>query len=112
MTEETKPSESSDLDWPAKASNMLVGYVDTVRTKTTGPALVASRYAVYMVAAALIGIILAIVGFIVLLRVVILATNELSFVDEGEPWLAYLIIGGLMVLIGAFIWKAKEPKEP
>ncbi len=112
MTDPIETSESSDLDWPAKASNMLVGYVDTARAKTTGPALVASRYAVYLVAAALIGIIVAIVGFIVLLRVVILATNELGFVDEGEPWLAYLIIGGLMTLLGTFLWKAKEPKEP
>jgi hypothetical protein len=111
MSTELENQEDPQGDWASKASNMVVGYVDTVRAKTTGPALVASRYAVYMVAAALIGIIVLIIGFILLLRLLIAATSELSFIDDGEPWLAYLIVGGLLVAIGGLLWKLKEPKD-
>ncbi len=106
-TEETTSSRS---DWPQKASNMVVGYVDTVRAKTTGPALVASRYAVYLIAAAFVGIIALVIGLILLLRFLVTATSEFSFVGEGEPWLAYFIVGGLFLLIGTFLWRKKEPK--
>jgi len=44
-------------DWPAKASSTVVQYVGVVRDKTTGPALVASRNAVYLLAIALIAVV-------------------------------------------------------
>lgn len=102
------PQEASD-DWPAKASATIVQYVGTVRDKTTGPALVASRYAVYLLAIALIALVLAVLMLVLLVRLLVTATALFPFVEDGETWLAYYIIGVIFVLAGALLWRKKEP---
>ncbi|MGB5758601.1 MAG: hypothetical protein WBM50_16925 [Acidimicrobiales bacterium] len=103
------PQEAQD-DWPAKASATIVQYVGTVRAKTTGPALVASRYAVYAVAMALIALMLAVLLLVLFVRLLVSSTAELPFVEDGETWLAYYILGAIFVLVGAILWRKKEPR--
>ncbi|MGH1491175.1 MAG: hypothetical protein ACRBK7_17570, partial [Acidimicrobiales bacterium] len=103
------PSQEASDDWPSKASATIVQYVGTVRDKTTGPALVASRYAVYVLAMVLIAMVLAVLLLVLLVRVLVTATAALPFVDDGETWLAYYIIGAIFVLGGAILWRKKEP---
>ncbi len=95
-------------DWPAKASATIVQYVGTVRDKTTGPALSASRVLVYALAMGLIGIVLTFLLLILLVRVLVLLTGYVPSVDEGETWLAYFILGTLFMLPGLFLWRKKE----
>ena len=95
-------------DWPAKASATIVQYVGTVRDKTTGPALSASRLAVYALAMALIAVIVAILALVLLVRVLVVATGYLPFVEAGETWLAYFILGALFMLPGLYLWRKKE----
>lgn len=104
---QTEPSQD---DWPAKASATIVQYVGTVRDKTTGPALVASRYLVYAIAMALIAVVLVVLLLVLLVRLLVSATSHLSFVELGETWLAYYILGAIFVLIGALLWRKKEPR--
>ena len=99
---------TADDDWPSKASATVVHYVGTVRDRTTGPALVASRYAVYALAMALIALVLLVLLLLLMVRLLVSATGELSFVDEGETWLAYYILGAIFVLGGALLWRKKE----
>jgi hypothetical protein len=103
------PTQQPADDWPAKASATIVQYVGTVRDKTTGPALVASRYAVYILAMALIAMVLAVLLLVLLVRLLVTATALFPFVDDGETWMAYYIIGAIFVLAGAFAWRKKEP---
>jgi hypothetical protein len=102
-------SQDTADDWPSKASATVVQYVGTVRDATTGPALVASRYAVYLLPIAMIAAVLAILALVLLVRLLVTATALFPFVDDGETWMAYYIIGGLFVLIGAVLWRKKEP---
>lgn len=95
-------------DWPAKATQTVVGYVDTVRTATTGKALVASRAIVYFLALGLVGFMLFILLLVLLVRLLTSVTALFPFIDSGEVWLAYLILGGLFLLAGMFLWKKKE----
>ncbi len=95
-------------DWPAKASATIVEYVGTVRAKTTGPALVASRYAVYSLPMALIALMLAILLLVLLIRLLVVATGLLPFVESGETWLAYYVLGAIFVIGGAVLWRKKE----
>ncbi len=97
-------------DWPARASETVVQYVGTVREKTTGPALNASRNIVYMAAMGLIAFVLLILLLVLFVRVLVTATAYLPFVEEGETWLAYFVIGGLFLLVGMFLWRKKEAR--
>lgn len=104
----TDVSPNGDDDWPARASATVVQYVGTVRDKTTGPALAASRSVVYALAMALIGIVVAILGLVLLVRVLVSATAYVPSVEEGETWLAYLILGTVFMLGGVLLWRKKE----
>ncbi|MEM7338140.1 MAG: hypothetical protein AAF467_05805 [Actinomycetota bacterium] len=98
----------SDDDWPARASATIVQYVGTVRDKTTGPALSITRTMVYVLAMALIGVVALILGLILLVRVLVAATAYIPGVENGEPWVAYLIIAVLFWIVGAMLWRMKE----
>ncbi len=102
------PVASSEDDWPTTLTATLVGYVDTVKGATTGKALVASRMGVYFFPIALIAMVLTILLLIMVVRLLVLATDWLSFVDTGNPWLAYLILGAVFTLLGAWLWRKKE----
>jgi hypothetical protein len=98
----------TDGDWPAQVTATVVEYVGKVRDKTTGPALVASRVAVYSLALGLISVVLAFLALILLVRVLVVATTHIPGVEEGEPWLAYLILGVLFLGNGLVLWRKKE----
>ena len=109
-TDPLSSSIASDPDeWPSKLTATLVGYVDTARSATTGKALVASRYLVYFLAIALIGVIVAILSLILLVRLLVVASGALlPFVDQGEVWFAYLVIGAVFTGIGMLLWRKKD----
>lgn len=100
-----------EKDWPAKTSEMVVHYVGSVREKTTGPALVASRYAVYFIAIGLIAVVLLMLTLVLLLRILVLATGYLPFIDAGEPWLAYIILGSIFTVVGMWLWKKRTVED-
>lgn len=102
------PLSTEQDDWPSKASATIVHYVGAVRDRTTGPALVASRYAVYVLAMVLIAMVLAVVLLLLLVRLLVSATGELPFVELGETWLAYYILGAIFLLGGTLLWRQKE----
>ena len=102
------PTPNPADDWPAKASSTVVNYVGVVRDKTTGPALVASRNAVYLLAIALIACVFVILLLVLIVRLLVSLTALLPFVEPGETWLAYFIIGGIFLLTGAWMWRKKE----
>ncbi|MGI9594900.1 MAG: hypothetical protein ACR2QK_01995 [Acidimicrobiales bacterium] len=105
----SQPAHEAQDDWPAKASATVVEYVGTVRDKTTGPALVASRYLVYAIAMVLIALMLAVLLLVLLIRLLVTATALFPFVEEGEAWMAYYIVGAIFVIGGAVLWRTKEP---
>jgi hypothetical protein len=95
-------------DWPARASATVVQYVGAVRDKTTGPALVASRNLVYALALGLIGLVLAVLVLVLAVRVLVVVTAYVPGVELGESWLAYLLLGGIFLVVGAILWRKKE----
>lgn len=104
----TDSSDDASDDWPARASATVVQYVETIRDKTTGPAITASRYVVYLLAVALIAVIVAIIGLVLTVRLLVSATAYAPGVEPGETWLAYLIIGVIFCLAGLWAWRKKE----
>ena len=92
-------------DWPTQAADALEQAVTLVRDKTVVPAQKATKAVVYGILAgffAFAAVALLIIG---LFRGLVILT--------GEVWLAYLICGGILVLVGAFCWtrRFKAPAD-
>ncbi len=105
--ESTSPEDQND--WAGRATATVVGYVDQVRSATTGKALVASRYAVYATAMLLIAFVVVVLFLILLVRLVGSVTAALlPFVNDGEIWLTYLLLGTIFLLGGVVAWRKKE----
>ena len=102
-------TSTDETDWAGRATATVVGYVDTVRSASTGKALVASRVAVYGLAMGLIAVIIGILFLVVLVRLLgAIYAAILPFVEEGEIWSSYLTFGVLFLIGGWLLWRKKE----
>jgi len=101
------PSES-DGDWAAQAADTVERVVGTVRDNTTTRAVTAARAVVY-------GLFAAIVGFVMVILLVILAGRFLniflpdSLFGDDHMWVVYLFVGLVCILGGAFAWTQRRP---
>jgi hypothetical protein len=92
-------------DWPAQATAQIVKTVDLVREKTAEPATNAARMVVYGMVIAILAITAATLACIMLIR----------FVDiwvPGDVYWAYLIVGSVLILVGAVAWSLRWRKPP
>jgi hypothetical protein len=89
-------------DWPTRAADTVERVVDTVRSKTTGPAIVISRVVVY----GFVGLVLGIIAFVLLLIAVMRVLD--AYLPLGV-WLPDLIVGGLLGLAGLAMWRKRRP---
>jgi len=99
--------ESAD-DWPARATTAITQYVDSVRGKTTGPALSASRVVVYGIPIAAIAVIPLALLLIVCYRSLVIVTSYVPWVGEGETWLANFVLGSIFAVASKVLWAKKE----
>lgn len=98
---------ATDDDWPLKAANTVVGYVDKTKLATTGKALVLSRAVVYLLSAVLLALVVAVLLIVFSIRFLAAATAELPFIDDGEVWLAYYIMSAIFIIIGLVLWRKR-----
>jgi hypothetical protein len=93
-----------DPDWPAQATDAIVRAVDTVRSKTTGPALTAVRYLALGLALFLLLTPLFIAGLVGAMRGV---EHFLWYVWpkwEQPMWFVYLVFGTAFTAAGLWMW--------
>ncbi len=88
-------------DWPEQAADALVGAVDKVRSKTTGPLLSASRGVVY-------GLMVAVLAVVVGILFVIFGIRLLDELLPSGVWLPYLILGTLFMVAGALVFQRRR----
>ena len=83
-------------DWTTDAVDTLEQVVDMVRDKTVVPAQRATRAVVY-------GLLVGFFAFVALTLLGI-AVFRVLVVLTGDVWMAYLILGGIFVIAGTFVW--------
>jgi drug/metabolite transporter (DMT)-like permease len=90
-------------DWTTDAVDTLENVVAAVRDKTVVPAQKATKAIVFGL----------LVGFFVLTAVFMLAIAlfRVLVVVTGEVWAAYLILGGIFVIAGAFVWTLRSRRN-
>ena len=89
-------------DWTTDAVDALEQAVGMVRDKTVVPAQKASR-------AIVSGLLVAFFVFVAVVMIAI-ALFRVLVVLVGDVWLAYLILGGIFVIAGAFVWTLRSPR--
>ena len=82
----------------------FVDAVEAVRSRTTGPLLVAARAIVY-------GLPIAVAAVGVIALAAIAAVRALDIAVPGEVWSAYLISSGVFGLAGAWAWSKRRPNK-
>lgn len=112
---------SPPADWPKQATTSIVKVVDTVRDKTTGPALTAAQWVVYGTVMALLAVpvlVFLLVGSIRLLEGGLLWLSQVGSdpAPSGrglkEPvWIVYLFFGAIFTVAGRILWR-KAAKTP
>jgi hypothetical protein len=103
------PTPRTD-DWPIQATDQIVKLVDTVRDKTTGPALTAAAAVKYGILALLLALPLTVLVFIALFRGL-----ERALIGLGlhEPmWIVDLVFGSIFLLTGMFLWRKSTQPLP
>jgi hypothetical protein len=91
-------------DWPVRATDTVERVVDTVRSKTTGPAIVISRVVVYGLVAAVLGITALVLVLVALVRLLD------AYLPRGV-WLPYFILGAVLAVAGAVAWRQRAPRH-
>lgn len=108
------PDGEARTDWPAQATETIVGLVDTVRLKTTGPATTAVRAAVW-------GLLIAIVGTAALVLFLVLFVRGLDILAQvvldaigiekagRATWIAHTLTGLVFLVPGVVLMRKGAP---
>jgi len=99
--------DTASEDWSARATSTIVGYVDTVRGTTTGKAMVASRLAVYGIAAGLVAVVMLLIALVLLVRFLVVLSDTIGITSDGEVWSAYWFLGAIFLVAGWFFWRKR-----
>jgi hypothetical protein len=104
----SQPTATPPTDWPATTADMIVGFVDQVKAKTTAPAVTVVRAVVYGLIAGLLGLVVLVLALIGTFR----AIDQLrELVVEDRVWVTYLVLGVLFTGIGAVVFAKRKPRS-
>ena len=92
-------------DWPARAADVIVNVVGLVRDNTTGRITTIARGFVF-------GLFAAVIGTAVLVLVIIASIRLLDQVLPSGVWLAYLVLGLVVVIAGALVFRKRNQPAP
>lgn len=92
----------NDPNWPAQLADRVVGLVGTVREKTTKPVVTIARAVVYGLLAGLLGVAALVLALVAVTRG-LQSLFDLFVSWERAVYLSYLVLGGILCLVGAFL---------
>ena len=98
------PASTSDNDWASQVVDTLESIVGAVKSKTSDPANKFARTVVLALMAAGLGL-----AALLMLTIggVRLLVNYLPM--HNDAWLAYLLLGMFLLLLGLFVWHKGRP---
>ncbi len=104
MSDKTTEPTKNNADWAAQIVDQLESVVNKVKSKTSDPVLSIVRIIFMVFAVAGLGIMTLLLLTIGLVR---MANNYLP----GDVWAADLLIGGIFLIAGMFVWRLRHPKK-
>lgn len=97
----------TDPNWAANTTDQVVKLVDTVKAKTTKPAVMAARGLVFGLLAIFLGL-FALVLLLIFLTRGLQALLDIGLDHERSVYVSYFIVGGLLSLVGAVLFKKRN----
>jgi len=97
----------TDPNWATETTDRLVSFIDSVRAHTTQKVIYVARGAVFGVIAAVLGAFIVIVAITGLMRG-LQSLLELAVGWDRAVYLSYLIVGGLLSLIGMVLFRLRN----
>jgi hypothetical protein len=89
-------------DWTTEATDLVERTVAMVRDRTVAPAHTATRAVVY-------GLLAALVAIPAVVLLILGAFRALVLIEQGYTWAAWVTLGGIFVIAGAFLWTKRNP---
>ena len=89
-------------DWTTDAADAIDRSVALVRERTVEPAQAITRVVVY-------GLLAGVIVGPALVLTAIGAFRGLVLLYQGYVWAAWCTLGGIFVIIGAFLWSKRNP---
>jgi hypothetical protein len=90
-------------DWTTQAADAIEAAVAAVRDRAVSPAQRATRAVVY-------GTLVLFFGLTALVLLIVGAFRGLVILT-GHAWIAYLIVGGMLVVGGTFCWSKRTKRS-
>lgn len=110
LTSQSVAASGAD-DWTMKAADFVIDTVDQVKSKTTKPAIYATRGVVYGL------VLMALLPALLVLSVAILIRMLDAYLPIGAgvgsaTWAAHLVVGLIFSLLGIGFWQARTATNP
>ena len=97
----------TDPNWAEATTEQVVKLVDSVKAKTTKPAVMAARGLVFGLLAIFLGLFALVLLLVGLTRGLQAAIEP--FLDQGRAvYISYFIVGGVLTLVGAILFKKRN----
>lgn len=100
----------TDPNWPAELADTVVRVVGTVKEKTTKPAVRVTRGIVFGLLATFLGVV-ALTLFLIGLTRGIQALLDLFLTPERAVYVSYLLVGGILCLLGALCFRKRHSPD-
>lgn len=97
----------TDPNWASETTDKLVSLIDNVRSQTTQKLVYAARGAVFGLIALMLGTFISIIAVIGLMRG-LQALLELAVGWERAVYLSYLIVGGILCVVGLLLFRKRN----
>lgn len=97
----------TDPNWATETTDKLVSLIDNVRSQTTQKVVYAARGAVFGVIAAMLGVLIAVIAVVGLMRG-LQALLELAVGWDRAVYLSYFIVGALFSLVGVVLFHKRN----
>ncbi len=97
----------TDPNWAADTTDTVVRVVGTVREQTTTKAVMAARALVFGIIAAFLGLFILVVTITMSMRG-LQALLDLAVPHPRSVYLSYFIVGGILCIVGLFLFKKRN----
>lgn len=95
-------ADQAQQDWSGRTADTIESVVGTIREKTVGPLVKATRAVVYGILALVALITIGILSTVALIRIL----DVYAF--GGRVWISYFLIGGILTVLGLLLWTKRK----